>query len=226
MEFGCRQMISFNDRICYWSVVRFPSVAALTPWRPLQAKFCLDLHLLQVFVGRIFVSVILHLVQVAFLWCQHRVHLGKQSRPQQEQLRMRHVMNSSAAGTITSFTLNWFKFSSYNTHWLLNPYLTPCITVLTCAVYHLGPNPRTRLQLTCCSPPRCRGWWCRIASSSKAPGRSQSQLLWPRRSPADQSVRCCRSWSPLPGAGRIPSRWVFGWEKKGGKKGTQWRMQR
>lgn len=68
-------MISFNDRICYWSVVCFPLVAALTPWRRLQAVFSLDLHLLQVFVGGVFVSMILHLAQVAFLWCQHRVHL-------------------------------------------------------------------------------------------------------------------------------------------------------
>lgn len=75
-------MISFNDRICYWSVVRFPLVAALTPWRPLQAGFCLDLHLLKVLVGGVFVAMILHLAQVAFLWSQHRVHLGKSSHTQ------------------------------------------------------------------------------------------------------------------------------------------------
>lgn len=38
-------------------------------------RLWLDLHLLQVFVGGVFVAVVLHLAEVAFLWCQHGVNL-------------------------------------------------------------------------------------------------------------------------------------------------------
>lgn len=38
----------------------------------------LNLHLLQVFVGRVFVTMILHLVQVTLFWGEHRVNLEEQ----------------------------------------------------------------------------------------------------------------------------------------------------
>lgn len=44
---------------------------------PLSAlwRLWLDLHLLQVFVGGVFVAVVLHLAEVALLWRQHGVDL-------------------------------------------------------------------------------------------------------------------------------------------------------
>lgn len=39
------------------------------------SRLCLDLHLLQVFVGGVFIAVVLHLAKVPFLWCQHGVNL-------------------------------------------------------------------------------------------------------------------------------------------------------
>lgn len=59
----------FINSIGYWSVVYFPTVAA-------PCRRHLDLHLLQVFVGGVFVAVVLHLAEMAFLGRQHGVNLG------------------------------------------------------------------------------------------------------------------------------------------------------
>lgn len=196
MEFWCRQMISFNDRLCYWSVVRFPLVAdSMAPsadcnlfrsaFAPGICRWGFRIHDSASCSGG---------VPLVSTWGPP----VKQRRTQQEPP---NVIISSVPGRIGSFCRNWSKAQIW-------------------AVYNLESNPKTQLQFTCCSPPQCRGWWCHIASSSKAPGWSQSQLLWPRRSPADQSARCCRSWIPHPGAGKIPNRWVLGERKKGEKEHT------
>lgn len=59
----------FTNSIGYWSVVYFPTVAA-------PCRHYLDLHLLQVFVGGVFIAMVLHLAEMAFLWRQHGVNLG------------------------------------------------------------------------------------------------------------------------------------------------------
>lgn len=59
-----------NSIMCYWSVVSSPSGSAVPP-----SRLWLDLHLLQVFVGGVFVAVVLHLVEVPLLWRQHGVDL-------------------------------------------------------------------------------------------------------------------------------------------------------
>lgn len=59
----------FINSIGYWSVVYFPTVAA-------PCRRHLDLHLLQVFVGGVFVAMVLHLAEMAFLGWQHGVNLG------------------------------------------------------------------------------------------------------------------------------------------------------
>lgn len=59
----------FINSIGYWSVVYFPTVAA-------PCRHYLDLHLLQVFVGGVFIAMVLHLAEMAFLWRQHGVNLG------------------------------------------------------------------------------------------------------------------------------------------------------
>lgn len=50
----------------------------------------LDLHLLQVFVGGVLVAVVLHLVEVAFLWCQHGVNLEERTEDNAAELPRRH----------------------------------------------------------------------------------------------------------------------------------------
>lgn len=62
-------MLLFIDSIGYWSVVYFPTLAA-------HGRHRLDLHLLQVFVGGVFVAMVLHLAEMAFLRRQHGVNLG------------------------------------------------------------------------------------------------------------------------------------------------------
>lgn len=59
----------FINSIGYWSVVYFPTFAA-------HCRHHLDLHLLQVFVGGVFVAMVLHLAEMAFLRRQHGVDLG------------------------------------------------------------------------------------------------------------------------------------------------------
>lgn len=39
----------------------------------------LNLHLLQVFVGWVFITMVLHLVQVTLFWGEHRVNLEEQT---------------------------------------------------------------------------------------------------------------------------------------------------
>lgn len=63
-----------------WSVVdpkRWPSPAPRTvPLQPGVTRFlCLNLHLLQVLVGRVFIAMVLHLVQVALFGGEHWVDL-------------------------------------------------------------------------------------------------------------------------------------------------------
>lgn len=132
---------------------------------PSICRLWLDLHLLQVFVGGVFVAVVLHLVEVPLFGRQHGVDLGGD----------RAVLSDSE---------NLLHVRSVN--------LTCCCS-----------DSRDDVLL---SPPRCRDWWCRIAFSSKAPGWSQSRLLWPRRSPAGRSGCCCQSWSPPPGGDRSPNK--------------------
>lgn len=66
-----------NSVMCCWSVVCSPQVAVLhcTPFR-----LWLDLHLLQVFVGGVFIAMVLHLAKVTFLWCQHGVDLLRETQ--------------------------------------------------------------------------------------------------------------------------------------------------
>lgn len=59
----------FINSIGYWPVVYSSTVAA-------SCRRHLDLHLLQVLVGGVFVAVVLHLAEVAFLRRQHGVNLG------------------------------------------------------------------------------------------------------------------------------------------------------
>lgn len=63
-------MLLFINSVGYWSVVYFPTFAA-------PCRRHLDLHLLQVFVGGVFVAVVLHLAEMAFLRRQHGVNLGR-----------------------------------------------------------------------------------------------------------------------------------------------------
>ena len=60
---------------------RWTSSGPPAPPRSTRGATCslpLNLHLLQVFVGRVFVTMILHLVQVALFWGEHRVNLEEQ----------------------------------------------------------------------------------------------------------------------------------------------------
>lgn len=58
----------FNNSMCYWSVVYSPSLLSSVRLHSALCGFWLDLHLLQVFVGGVFIAVVLHFAEVAFLW--------------------------------------------------------------------------------------------------------------------------------------------------------------
>lgn len=75
----------------------------------------LDLHLLQVFVGGVFIAVVLHLVEVAFLWGQHWVHLQeRQSMPTKTDLDTNHCpynMLRVSLANKRAKDLIWFVFT-------------------------------------------------------------------------------------------------------------------
>lgn len=94
---------SFNNSICYWSVVCSPlGRRLLSRLRSAPCRLWLDLHLLQIFVGGVFVAVVLHLAEVAFLWCQHGV-----------DLRDRHVMINLNKGPLCSARHNMLRVSYF-----------------------------------------------------------------------------------------------------------------
>lgn len=67
------------------------------------SRLWLDLHLLQIFVGGVFVAVVLHFAEVTLLWCQHGVNLRDD--------RHRAFMTDDLTMGIRYFTMNVYIYS-------------------------------------------------------------------------------------------------------------------